>query len=445
VNVVKSLEPERTFLNFPSTDEIAFGELLAVSLSSPTNTLTHGLHRYPAKYIPQVPRWAIQEHSLEGDTVLDPFSGSGTTLVEALAAGRNAIGVDLDPLACLIAEAKVAELDHQRLSDFLSRLVRAAEHAPVRLETPLPGVNNFDHWFSRDAWAKLQSLKSGIDTLEASPRERRFLLAVFSAILRLVSNADDQTQKTYVSGTRKKSPPDVISTFEAKFAKALQGVSQLSARRQGTFTDIRCASATSLPLADSSVDLIVTSPPYLDSVDYMYNLMLEYFWIGMDVGISSREDFNARRRAFIGSKTPFDLHRLPLSIAHLIDEVNIPDYRKDVVGPYFVHMLAHFKEASRVLKSGGKYVLVVGNSRTQHGMLPLHDALVELAALAGLNIEHAFGYRIRRHYMKFPRKGRGGIILMDWVITLTHGPRPPGLPDRLPLVDCQLPPDAVAN
>ncbi len=78
-------------------------------------------------------------------------------------------------------------------------------------------------------------------------------------------------------------------------------------------------------------------------------------------------------------------------------------------------------------------------------MFPLHDALIALAADAGLQLEHAFGYRIRRHYMKFPRKGRGGIILMDWVITLQKSDRQRAAPPRLPFVDWQLPPDAVAH
>lgn len=62
-------------------------------------------------------------------------------------------------------------------------------------------------------------------------------------------------------------------------------------------------------------------------------------------------------------------------------------------------------------------------------MLCLHDGLIALASDAGLHIEHAFGYRIRRHYMKFPRKGRGGIILVDWVITLRKGPPHEGIPN----------------
>jgi hypothetical protein len=76
--------------------------------------------------------------------------------------------------------------------------------------------------------------------------------------------------------------------------------------------------------------------------------------------------------------------------------------------------------------------------------VPLHDALVGLAAAAGLTLERAFGYRIRRHYMKFPRNGRGGIILIDWVLVFRKGPAA-GSPGALPRHWVTLAPGAVAH
>jgi hypothetical protein len=108
-------------------------------------------------------------------------------------------------------------------------------------------------------------------------------------------------------------------------------------------------------------------------------------------------------------------------------------------------MARHFASAAKVMKSNAPYVLVIGNSQTKKGVLPIHDSLIRLAADAGLGFEKAFAYRIRRHYMKFPRKGRGGIITMDWVIVMrkTNGRAP--YPDRLPLPDFTLRDDEVAN
>lgn len=439
------LHPQKSFNDLPPPQFIGFGELLSIGLGAVTTPLTHGLHRYPAKFIPQIPRWAIREYSSPGETVLDPFAGSGTTLVEGIAAGRDVLGVDLDPLACMISRAKVANLDLARLPDVVEQLAECAHEEPGELKVPMKGVRNFDHWFTRDAWAQLQSLKGGIDRLDCSPTERLSLLVLFSSILRNVSNADDQTQKTYVSGTLKKVPPPVVPTFLKRVERALSSYSDLNAVRGTGRAKVSEASATNLPFSDGQADLIVTSPPYMDSVDYMYNLMLEYFWLGPELGIETRQDFNCRRRGYVGAKSPLDKSELPNSVTDLIDLQKMPSYRRASVAPYFASMARHFKEAARVLKSGGRYVITIGNSRTQEGMLPLHDALILLAHEQGLHLEHAFGYRIRRHYMKFPRKGRGGIILMDWVITLRKSEKGGPTPERLPFVDGQLPPDAVAH
>lgn len=438
------LSPARSFEDIPPAEFIEFGEIIGISLSSSTNGLTHGIHRYPAKYIPQIPRWAIREYSDKGDLVVDPFSGSGTTTLEAIAQSRNGAGVDLDPLACLIAEAKVTPVSPERLERLMQQLLVKASRHPGQPRLPLPDIKNFGHWFSQDAWSSLQSIRNAIAEIEASVDERRFMLTIFSSILRAVSNADDQSQKTYVSGTLKKTPPPVIPTFEKSFRKALAGVSELASLEGRGLASIYNQSATDLPFNDKSVDLIVTSPPYLDSVDYMYNMMLEYFWLGADLGIDSRREFNARRRSYIGAKNA-PSQALPDLVKDLVDENEVPTYRRDVLGPYFSAMDSHFAEAARVLKDGGRYVLVVGNSRTKGEMLPLHDALNALASTSGLLVEHAFGYRVRRHYMKFPRKGRGGIILMDWVITLRKGAKAVSSPTRLPMIDGQLHPDAVAH
>lgn len=438
--------PPRSYDDLPILESIEFGELLAISLTSSTNPFTHGLHRYPAKFIPQIPRWAIRQYSRPGEVVLDPFSGSGTTVVEAVAEGRRGFGVDLDPLACLIGGAKVADHDTARLREIARGVLERSRVAAGPRVVPMLGVANFSHWFDEDAWSELQAIKAAIETVEMSGVERDFFLVVFSSIIRSVSNADDQTQKTYVSGTLKKTPPPVGLTFEKKLWRAIDSAEALARVRGSSSGVIMNASATALPIADESVDLMVTSPPYLDSVDYMYNLMLEYFWLGSRVGLTSRADFNLARRAGIGSKQPSDVESaMPERLSGLIDLDEFPAYRRSVVAPYFNGLARHFGEAARVLKQGGRYVLVIGNSRTKSGMLPLHDALVALAAEAGLHMEHAFGYRIRRHHMRFPRKGRGGIILMDWVITLTKRDSTDTLPRRLPLIDDQLHPDAVAN
>jgi len=84
----------------------------------------------------------------------------------------------------------------------------------------------------------------------------------------------------------------------------------------------------------------------------------------------------------------------------------MPPARRAAATTYFALMERHFTEMAHWPETRRRYAFVVGNSQTLVGVVPLHDALVRLAAGAGLGLERAFGYRIRRHYMKFPRRGR---------------------------------------
>lgn len=432
---------------FPPYSNIANGDLYSLSLSHNNPNLTHGFHRFPAKYVPRVPGWVIDQFAQRGNVVLDPFCGSGTTLVEGLLRAQKMVGIDCDPLACLISRAKTSPVDPLRMRAFKADLQRLWTGPATRLVPPMPDLDNFGHWFSESSWGYLQSLRLAIGKLPASYEEIDFLHCVLSSILRWVSNADDQTQKTYVSGTLKKHPPDVEPTFYRALDKAIAGLEELEAMRHPESTaQVLHGDAANIELSPDSVDLIVTSPPYLDSVDYMYNFMLEYFWLGPILGVETRKSFNQKRRSVTGAKNPSVRSApLPDCLHDLISEKDIAPSRIAATRAYCTSMAQHFKSASKVLKKGGYYFLIVGNSQTQKGMLPIHDSLIRLAADAGFAFENSFAYRIRRHYMKFPRAGRGGIITMDWVIALKNTRSANPYPARLPMPAFTLRSDEVAN
>lgn len=425
--MVDILEDSITFEEvdiFPHVGNIEDHALLSLSLSNKTNSYTHGLHRFPAKFIPQVAEWAIRSYAGPTTTVLDPFSGSGTTLVEAVRVGLDAVGQEVNPLARLIAQVKATPLDDAALQILAAEIEDQTKPFQGELKSPMEGVQNFGHWFNEQAWRELAGLKETILTVPMEDQQRDFFLVVFSSILRWVSNADDQTQKTYVSGTRPKSPPSVLPTWQKHVQKGIAGMKELSSLEAlGKVAVPENGDALKITCPDESIDLAVTSPPYLDSVDYPYNLMLEHFWLGSDLGVDSRKAFNQLRHGQMGAKTPSRQSSLPTSISYRLDALNFPEQRLAAATSYFGFMNDHLREMSRVLTEDGKYVMVVGNSRTGNGTVPIHETIVELAASHGLLLEHTFGYRVRRHYMKFPRGGRGGIILIDWVMTFTKSPR----------------------
>jgi hypothetical protein len=125
------------------------------------NTLyaTHGLHSYAAKCPPQLVRYGIENFSSPGETILDPMVGSGTTVVEARLHGRNAIGYDIDALACLIAKVKARKIDDKPIGDAADLVLKYAKNDIDALKkgnvsqellaraTP-PNFHNIDYWFS---------------------------------------------------------------------------------------------------------------------------------------------------------------------------------------------------------------------------------------------------------------------------------------------------------
>ena len=166
--------------------------------------LTHGLHPYPAKYIPQIPNALIQELSSAGDTVADIFCGSGTTLVEALLLKRNAVGIDANPLACLISEAKTTKFSEEDIELLHAVSKRASNLAasiliqreglfstsnPFTSSAPRPLNEAISFWFEPFV---IEELAEALSWCRELPTEssRKVALAAFSSIVVSVSKQD---------------------------------------------------------------------------------------------------------------------------------------------------------------------------------------------------------------------------------------------------------------
>lgn len=158
---------------------------------------THGLHKYPAKFFPELPRWIIEKYSRRGDWVLDPFAGSGTVNVEAMLLGRPSIALDIDPFARFLTKVKTSKVD-------VAEMTKAVDAIRVRLEQfdgeapDLPDFPYAEHWFAPHVLHELAYIKHVIQTVIAGTTTRNFMLAVFSSIIRTASNADNNCTRTVV-------------------------------------------------------------------------------------------------------------------------------------------------------------------------------------------------------------------------------------------------------
>jgi len=298
-----------------------------------TSSLTHGIHPYPAKFPPQIPARLIEILTRPGDVVLDPFCGSGTTLVEALRLNRPTIGTDVNPVAVLVTEAKTARLD-RAAERALGELANAIESDVARERgEPLlfseaasachrvrpPSIPNLDRWFGPVAIDELGLLLGRIDGLR-SELGRKVARLALSAILVTVSNQDSETR--YTARPKPLAVGDVLMSFLRKLREvhsALIAFREASAPREAR---VLLADARDLPEHLGSVDAVVTSPPYANAFDYHLYHRHRMYWLGYDPGELRRREIgshlNYQRRGDGMATYRSDMRRCLESIAKIL-------------------------------------------------------------------------------------------------------------------------------
>lgn len=401
------------------------GDSLAIPEGLRTIPFTHGLHRFAGKFIPNLPRYLIRElipNSSER-TILDPFCGSGTTLLEAALEGKNFIGLDIDPLSIAISNAKIQPLNNSEI-DFIEKFWSGHNFNQLHVET-VPDVPNLNHWFQEKTIEELSSIK--YRCMELPPKLKLFNLVIFSSIIRRVSNADDQTQKTYVSHTLEKNPPLPSAIFPIFLNRALGGMKEyikhLPSSPKGF---IRQGDAVA-DIKSLQFDDVITSPPYIDSIDYVYNQMLEYFWLLEELGFKTYDDYRAMRKRPMGFRT-YDKAAIndalnqffgkgKSRLEQICGDIGKQSPKEEqAVRSFFYDYASHINLARQVQPKDGVYICIVGNSLIRGINVPTVDFIEQIHINAGYQLIDKFSYEIRRHYMKFPRRSNSGKIKQDYIL-----------------------------
>jgi len=292
-------------------DEPAIGRLKSISwdfATAKTGYLTHNLHPYPAKFIPQIPNALIQELSAVGDTVADVFCGSGTTLLEALQLRRHAVGIDANPLAALISRAKTTPLNPegfdalQAHSDACGRVVSTIEPLtgdlfhdgrPFRSVGWRPDSELCEFWFEPYVVEELAELRRLIDAIPGEA-ERNVCTVVFSSIIVAVSKQDSDTR--YVRRDKGLATGDTLGRHLAQLDLARTAAQELSSLIDEQFS-CRVFDADVLhPPNTGLIDLVVTSPPYPNAYSYHLYHRSRIAWLGHDPSQFKRIEIGSHRK-----------------------------------------------------------------------------------------------------------------------------------------------------
>lgn len=245
---------------------------------------TDALHPYPAKFIPEIPRTLLQIlPQPTGTVVLDPFCGSGTTLAEAQNMGIDAVGVDLNPIACLIAQVRTSDMPNT----FEAAAKDVLSLARRNLNAEVPDIPRLDHWFEKDVQRALAALKEAIDLHRSGPI-RDVLDLVFSSIVVRVSNQESDTR--YAAIEKKTSFEGTFSAFERasiKIGKALSSRRKATAKTTIIESDILSVRSEDI---GKDVGMVITSPPYPNAYEYWLYHKYRMWWLRNDpLNVKSKE------------------------------------------------------------------------------------------------------------------------------------------------------------
>lgn len=384
--------------------------------------LTHGLHKYPAKFFPELPCWLIKRYSKEGDTVLDPFSGSGTTNVEALLSRRYSIGIDVDPFSRYLSKVKITPLDEKDLQSSQKYLLRfILNYNPSKVsEKDIPIFPYRDNWFHKEIILELAYLKKIVEALDTSEDIKDFFMICFSSIIRGVSNADDNCTRTVIRKklNKKVYPADALKKFAEVILISVPKMIEFS---RSCPLDIRVSFPDTMDARNINYqeyfDLAVTSPPYANAVDYPRTHQLESYWLGLTIGSLTPLKKKHVGTESVSSNEYKNLHKIGVKEA---DIVLLKIFQKDprrsyIAFKYLDDMRLNLLEVHKALKKEGRYVVVVGNNKIRSELFENWKYIMDLAENIGFKVENYFASEIIKHFIKVPRNER---INTDWILVL---------------------------
>lgn len=255
----------------------------------------HNLHAYPCKFPAFIPREIVKNFARKGDIICDPFTGSGTTMLEATLLGYSSIGNDINPLFCLLSKVKAKPLGKQELNFLDKFLLSFLNEFRGFEETDIFSYKAIKHWFQENVIRELSFIKRKILNVE-NEDVRDLLLIILSSIIVQVSNQESDTR--YAAINKNVKNLDTIKIFINK-TKEIKKLYQDFYEKTKNFKiaiNVHNLDGRNLKgIGDNSVDLIITSPPYANTYDYYLYHKHRNYWLNMDVRFAQYNEIGSRR------------------------------------------------------------------------------------------------------------------------------------------------------
>lgn len=245
-------------------------------------TLTHGLFRYFGKFPPPVAERLILEYTAEGDLVLDPAVGSGTSLVESARLGRESVGRDVLPLAVLVAKVKTTPVDSGEVLVAAETVVSTASGEWTSYgPDSVPAMRGMDHWYWPSTASRLAALSQSIEASSAPVEITNVLRVVLATVSRRFSRSSHALPRQFLEPAKSaESQENLFDYFLAETDRVARSLDSLSSQAVWVrpiveMRDIRHPTTTAV-----NAKLAIFHPPYFNVYRYSSIYRFEGTWLG---------------------------------------------------------------------------------------------------------------------------------------------------------------------
>ena len=388
-------------------------------------TVLAPIHPFPARMAPELATDSLNQASGHPLAILDPMCGSGTVLAETVRAGHRAIGLDSDPLAVLLSRCAINPVDGKSLRSAAQIALDLASRLMGEQQTNWPDQETerfIEYWFDHDASLELSALAQSI-RMTSDRSVRQYLWCAFSRMIIVKSRGVSRAMDLSHSRPHRAYSVGPSRPFE-RFGREVSLVSKRGAMIQEAVGPSSCAvvqraDAKWLPLRSRSIDHVITSPPYINAIDYIRTSKFTLVWMGYSVS-----NLRAIRSNSVGTEAG---RGTPLAASvpweQFGDITDLSRRHQSIVARFVNDLRGVTEEIQRVLVRGGQYTIVVGNSAIRGIYIENAEIVKWALARAGLRIRTEERREIpdSRRYLPPPHTQRGQtprmreeVVLRGW-------------------------------
>ena len=381
------------------------------------------IHPFPARMAPELACRSI-EFVPAGGCVLDPMCGSGTVARAAVEAGLRFVGSDVDPLAVLMARVWTTPLEIRQLrvaAEELAQVARALPEGSVERPSDQETLQFISYWFAAPQQSELARLATALKRYDDPMKD-----ALAVALSRII--VSKEMMASLARDTSHSRPHKVAESNDFDvYAGFLRSARQVAVRLEPNLikgeANINLADARTLDSIDTdSVDLALTSPPYLNAIDYIRGHRLALVWLGYEMAPlrEIRSSSIGAERTMSGTEAPCDIS--PFVTEHTGSCIN--DRHLGWVRRYAADMNSVLRQLRRVVKRSGQAVLVLGNSFLRGSKIDNARLIESLAMSVGFQLQDRCTREIpaRRRYLPPPSGGTNALdarMRTETILTLT--------------------------